>query len=171
VNFNYLGKKNISTIAAKVKKITEWNKYTFRQETYKVHQHTKTIPIIFDKDFKHNNPTYHSNYKNYKKDLKKFEKFFTTKFGQGYIIRAILVNLLAKKNIPEHIDKGFSLDACKRVHIPIITNAKVFFNVGGEKINLKKGELWEINNSQKTHSVENKSKYDRVHLIIDWVIK
>ena len=171
MNFNYLGKKDVSTIADKVKKITEWDRYTFRQKTYEVHQHTKTIPLIFDEDFKHNNPTYHSTYKDYEKDIKKFERFFTKKLGEGYIIRAILVNLLAKKNIPEHIDKGFSLDMCKRIHIPIITNNKVFFDVGGEKINLKKGEMWEINNSQKTHSVENKSKSDRVHLIIDWVIK
>ena len=30
--------------------------------------------------------------------------------------------------------------------------------------------MWEINNSKKPHSVENNSKEDRVHLIIDWVI-
>jgi len=41
--------------------------------------------------------------------------------------------------------------------------------VGEEKINLKKGEMWEINNSKKIHSVANNSKSNRVHLIIDWI--
>ena len=80
-----------------------------------------------------------------------------------------MVNLKSQKSIPDHIDNSPSLDICKRIHIPIITNNKVFFNVGGERINLKKGEMWEINNTKKTHAVENNSRFDRVHLIIDWV--
>ena len=169
MNFKYIGKTDVSIIASKVKKINKWDDYIFRQKTYNVHKHTKTIPLIFDEDFKHKNPSYHFDYNKYENDIKKFKKIFIKKLSKGYIIRAILVNLLAEKKIPEHIDKGFSLNVCKRIHIPIITNNKVFFNVGGEKINLKKGEMWEINNSKKIHSVENNSKYDRVHLIIDWI--
>jgi len=29
--------------------------------------------------------------------------------------------------------------------------------------------MWEINNSEKIHSVINNSDKDRVHLIVDWV--
>jgi len=169
MNFNYIGKTNITTLKNKIKKITEWDKYTFRQKTYDVHKHTRTIPLIFDEDFRHENPTYHFDYKTYKNEINKFKNIFSKKFGKGYIIRAILVNLRAQKNIPNHIDNSASLDICKRIHIPIITNNKVFFNVGGERINLKKGEMWEINNTKKTHAVENNSRFDRVHLIIDWV--
>lgn len=169
MNFNYIGKTDVTTLANKVKKINEWDKYTFRQKTYDVHKYTKTIPLIFDEDFRNNNPTYHSNLNLYKNEIDKFKKIFTKKFGKGYIIRALLVNLAAEKNIPNHIDNSPSLDICKRVHTPIITNSKVFFTVGDERINLKKGEMWEINNTKKTHSVENNSKSDRVHLIIDWI--
>ena len=169
MNFNYIGKTDITALANKVKEITEWDKYTFRQKTYEVHKYTKTIPLIFDEDFRHKNPTYRFDYKLYKNEINKFKNIFSKKFGKGYIIRAILVNLEAEKNIPNHIDNSPSLDICKRIHTPIITNNKVFFNVGEERMNLKKGEMWEINNTKKIHSVENNSKFDRVHLIIDWV--
>ena len=57
------------------------------------------------------------------------------------------------------------------MHIPIITNKKVYFSVGEEKKNLKSGEMWEINNSKKSHAVKNNSKEDRIHLIIDWIVE
>ena len=34
---------------------------------------------------------------------------------------------------------------------------------------MKEGEIWQINNSGKQHSVVNTSKLDRVHLIVDWL--
>jgi hypothetical protein len=42
------------------------------------------------------------------------------------------------------------------------------FTVGGEGRNLKEGEIWEIKNTEKIHSVYNKGFYDRIHLIVDW---
>jgi hypothetical protein len=39
--------------------------------------------------------------------------------------------------------------------------------VGDESRNLKVGEIWIIDNTDMYHSVENKGKEDRVHLIID----
>ena len=170
MNINYIGKLSISNFSKKVKNINSWEDYQFRQKTYEVHKYTKTIPLIFDEDFKHKDPTYHKQYNNYKEEIEKIKKVFTKKFGQGYIIRAILVNLPAQKIIPEHIDGGDSLNSCKRIHVPLITNDEILFTVGDETRNLKVGEMWEINNSKKPHSVENNSKEDRVHLIIDWVI-
>jgi aspartyl/asparaginyl beta-hydroxylase (cupin superfamily) len=66
------------------------------------------------------------------------------------------------------MDSGYSLESCNRIHIPIITNNEVYFTVGGERKNLKDGEMWQINNNNKMHSVENNSNQDRIHLITDW---
>ena len=33
---------------------------------------------------------------------------------------------------------------------------------------LKEGEVWEINNVKKLHSVSNKGNSDRIHLLLDW---
>ena len=171
MNFNYVGKTNVTSLIKKVKKIMDWNTYQFRQKTFDVHQYTKTLPLIFDEDFRQTNPTYHTKYSEYKKEMEKFKNIFSKKFGKGYIIRAILVNLPSQKNIPTHIDNGDSLHFCKRIHIPVVTDNKVYFDVGEEKRNLKTGEMWEINNSKKFHSVKNDSKKDRIHLIIDWVLE
>ena len=169
INFEYLGKLDVSSLKDQLQKINNWDHYQFRQKNFEVHKLTKTIPLIFDEDFRTNNPSYLSNYDKYKKYIESFKDFLKNKFNRGFIIRAILVNLPANSKIPPHIDTGESLSKCRRIHIPIITNSEVYFTVGNERKNLKTGELWEINNAKKIHFVENNSNNDRVHLIIDWM--
>jgi|TARA_R110000803_G_scaffold201227_1_gene265950 aspartyl/asparaginyl beta-hydroxylase (cupin superfamily) len=167
-NFNYIEKVNISSFQEKVLAIKNWDKYQHRQKTYEVHRQTKTIPLIFDEDFREENLTYHEDYYKFKKNIETVKKVFDRKLGKGYIVRAILVNLLSNSKINEHMDSGYSLESCNRIHIPIITNNEVYFTVGGERKNLKDGEMWQINNNNKMHSVENNSNQDRIHLITDW---
>jgi quercetin dioxygenase-like cupin family protein len=50
----------------------------------------------------------------------------------------------------------------------LITNKDILFTVGNTTKNLKEGEIWEINN-QNLHSVQNNSKEERIHLIIDYL--
>jgi quercetin dioxygenase-like cupin family protein len=57
---------------------------------------------------------------------------------------------------------------CRRIHIPVISTARVEFTVGGEQRVMNQGELWEVNNARE-HSVVNKGDESRVHLILDWV--
>jgi hypothetical protein len=151
-----------------------WDEFLDRQKKYGTeHVHTKTIPIIFDKSFNFNHlniiPT--NNYPLFKEELSKIEEEIKKNTGEnGKIMRALLVKLTSGKSIRPHIDTvGFSLVVCRRIHIPIETNDKCFFTVGDDKRNLKLGELWEINNDKKMHSVENFGDSDRIHLIVDWV--
>jgi len=39
-----------------------------------------------------------------------------------------------------------------------------------EEKNMKVGEMWKINNGNKSHAVYNNSDEDRVHLIFDYII-
>jgi hypothetical protein len=80
--------------------------------------------------------------------------------------RVFLAKLPAKKVITPHADWQEYLLVSRRNHIPVVTNANVHFTVGDETINMKTGEIWEINNS-KVHGVVNDGEDDRVHLIID----
>jgi hypothetical protein len=152
----------------------DWDEFTDRQKKYNSeHVHTKTIPIIFDKSFNFNHlkiiPT--KNYPLFKDEISKIESVIgeNTK-EEGKIMRALLVKLMSGKSIRPHIDTvGFSLVICRRIHIPIETNENCFFTVGNDKRNLKIGELWEINNDKREHSVNNLGDTDRIHLIIDWV--
>ena len=162
-----------------IKKIIEdnnlsWDEYTDRQNRYGTeHVHTKTIPIIFDKSFNFNHlklvPT--ENYPLFKDEISKIENVIRENSGEnGMIMRAILVKLTANKSIRPHKDVvGYSLVLCRRIHIPIETNDECFFTVENDRRNLKVGELWEINNDKKEHSVDNLGNTDRIHLIVDWI--
>jgi hypothetical protein len=54
-----------------------------------------------------------------------------------------------------------------RLHIPIITNDQIEFILAGEKIMMAPGECW-YTNVNFTHSVVNKGKEDRIHLVLDY---
>jgi len=152
----------------------DWDEFTDRQNRYgSEHVYTKTIPIIFDKSFNFNHlkiiPTNH--YSLFENELLELENIIKSNTGEnGKIMRALLVKLTSGKSIRPHVDTvGFSLVIGRRIHIPIQTNNNCFFTVGDDRRNLKLGELWEINNDKKMHSVENFGDSDRIHLIVDWV--
>jgi len=170
-NFKFISSLNVENLKNKLADIdkTVWKEFTFRQETFDVHAKTLTIPLIFSKDFESENVNYHPSFERFTDEIKVLTAIFEEKLGFGYITRAILVNLTANSVIPEHIDSGSSLDACHRMHIPLITNDQCEFRVGDELMHMKVGEIWEINNTNKIHSVKNNSNQDRIHLIVDWI--
>jgi len=103
--------------------------------------------------------------------IKKVESLYNSRHG-----RVWLAKLEAGKKIPLHIDHadsegkersdGFYSFAVHRVHISLITNDDVIFNVNEEIKNFKVGECWEMNNNVP-HTIENNSNFDRIHLVID----
>ncbi len=57
-------------------------------------------------------------------------------------------------------------DGYVRLHIPIVTNPQVEFIVGEDLLEMKAGECWFVDFTQK-HSVKNNGTTDRIHLVID----
>lgn len=173
-NFRLIDTCDISPLLARVSELGEddWGAVDWRQQRFEAHRYTQTIELIFDRDFRHENPTKHEMYDSLECDavvapiLESIADFYT---GEGYPVRLLLVRLLAKGQIPKHVDTGYSLTTARRIHVPVITNDGVIFTVGGEARTLAAGEVWEINNTRE-HSVENMSNQDRVHLIVDWVV-
>jgi hypothetical protein len=53
-----------------------------------------------------------------------------------------------------------------RLHIPIVTNDKVVFTVGGENLHLRPGRLYYVNFA-KVHYVRNDGREPRLHLVMD----
>jgi len=85
----------------------------------------------------------------------------TEKFSVRYL------RLTPGSEIKAHKDHDMIFwDGYIRLHIPIITNDDVAFKLGDEILKMKPGELWFADFSQ-THSVINRGKTDRVHLVID----
>ena len=173
-NFRQLDTVDVSDIKGKVLALTDedWSAYDFRQNRPKSAQvETQSVPLIFDEDFRHENPTVREMYVELGCEallapiLEPISDYYT---GDGYIVRALLTRLKPQGVIPPHVDNGYSLLNCRRIHIPVVSTDRVEFTVGGEQRTMKEGELWEINNARE-HSVVNASEQGRVHLIIDWV--
>ncbi|RME98570.1 MAG: hypothetical protein D6773_14225, partial [Alphaproteobacteria bacterium] len=88
--------------------------------------------------------------------------------GPGYFIRMILTRLQPRASITPHVDDGYSLKRCHRIHVPVLTTPDCTFTVGATTMNMRAGEMWEINN-RAIHAVDNASDAPRVHLIMDYV--
>ena len=171
MNFNHTCDFNIKSIKKIVSLFQdEWDKDTYRQNTFDAHSETKTyniynVNIFFWKPgMPYETQIACDNQKLLKhinKIVSKLEKIHDGKVGQ-----CILTNLPAGKEIPAHVDKGAYLLVSKRHHIPIITNENVFFFVDNEFNILQEGECWEIDN-KKHHRVVNAGSCDRVHLVVD----
>lgn len=148
----------------------EWNLWDYRQKKTITHSQTKSIKVKwiplnvkhFDRQkIEYNEPYYTDIYSLLKPTFEKLEKFY-----DGEVYKILLVKMNKQSRIPPHIDSGFSLEEVHRIHIPIITNEKVYFGCDGRSINMKYGEIVEINNL-KTHWVINNSDQERIHLIVD----
>jgi hypothetical protein len=78
--------------------------------------------------------------------------------------------LNAKAHIRPHREMGYCLEkGIIRIHIPIVTYAKVELLVNNERINMKVGECWYCNFNEK-HEVKNNSELSRTHLIMDCIV-
>jgi len=183
-NFFHIGDIDTTELKTLARNLTEeqWQSFSVRQKRYEVHQHTHTIGLVYDPDFRHSHPTRLPLLAQFEPAMRPalwmtadhFEETETARKlirenGSGYFIRASLVRLKAGCSIAEHRDMNFSLTHSHRVHLPIITNDQVLFTVGRETINLREGQLMEINN-RRLHSVHNNGADDRIHLILDFVL-
>lgn len=84
--------------------------------------------------------------------------------------RAMLIKLPAKKSIASHIDRGYHLETCDRIHLPVITDNNVKFIINETVYPMPAGVVARINNNI-WHGVENNSEKDRVHLVMDFIDK
>lgn len=164
--YKYIGSFNVESILKNLQN-SDWEEWTYKQDTFEVHSHTKNLSIIKNEEY---NETPGSKTKNYiliKKDLENIESLIKNSYGDGIILSTEIVNLPAGKKVDRHVDEGYSLETNPRIHLVLQTNDNVIFKVDGEDKNMKLGEMWEINNT-KLHSVENNGDIDRIHMIIDY---
>ena len=182
--FRQIGEFDLEEPRKKILELTEddWNSEAWRQKSYPVHQQTQTLSLIFDKDFRHDNPTVHPRFEHFKEAFAPFMQSITDYFnrmpvaqenkeacGEGYFVRLIIVKLRDEGIVHPHGDGGFSLMHSHRIHIPMFVEGEVLFKVGAECRTLQAGTIWEINN-KCLHAVKNVSGKPRIHVITDWGI-
>ncbi len=178
-----LGRLDIAPLRAAVLALSEaeWTADTSRQQTFDAHTRTRTIKLIFDADYRHADPTVHDAWQRFSPLLSPImdtarafylqslrQRKVAAKNGPGYFVRVILTRLLPHAAITPHVDDGYSLKRCHRIHVPIVTNPGCLFTVGDLTFVMPEGEMWEINN-RRIHAVRNDGADARIHLILDYV--
>jgi tetratricopeptide (TPR) repeat protein len=161
---------DVNAIVARIGQLPDerWRE-SDRERLFDVHRDTQALLMVHFEDFRYKTPEYRPLYAEFEDQLKPVVDYVANYYrNNGFVVRLILAKLLAGGKIPQHTDAGYSLLNSHRIHLPIVTNDDVVFFVGGEEINMRTGELWEINNGT-VHAVENRSNEDRIHLIVDWM--
>lgn len=85
----------------------------------------------------------------------------------GRVLNAQIALLPPGGTIAAHRDRGPTLEATHRVHVPMTTHPDVDFMVDGERLTLAVGQAYELDN-MRIHAVANRSPIDRIHLIVDY---
>ena len=80
--------------------------------------------------------------------------------------RVVITKLKPGGKIYPHKDEGEAADLYDRYHLVLQGDEGNTFIVNGEKRVMLEGELWWVNNHD-LHSVENRGKVDRIHMIVD----
>lgn len=86
--------------------------------------------------------------------------------GDAGVLKVRLMRLEKNRTIGEHKDRFNPGPPVARMHIPIVTNPQVEFQVNRQSYHLQAGHLYCIDVSQ-THAVFNKGDADRIHLVFD----
>ena len=152
-----------------------WHEWDERLRTFFVHQDTQTIPLLYDNDMRHTDPTTWPRLAAIESAMEPALQTIRNHHatdpatGEGYFIRIILTRLSPRTVIKHHRDQGESLMRAHRYHVPITTNPLVDFFLGDQPFHFDAGEVWEINNRAR-HAVRNASNEGRVHLILDYVV-
>ena len=151
-----------------------WHEFAIRQQLFEPHRHTLTIPLLFDLDGRHENPTAWPRLGPITPALEPamevIRRHNLSDVGSdGYFVRIILTRLKPGSNIEPHRDGGYSLLRSHRYHLALTTNSLVEFEIAGETQHFAAGEIWEINNREE-HAVRNLSGESRIHVILDYVV-
>lgn len=157
---------------------SEWNYNTQRQNTFIQHKNTESILLRFkpswvldleSKNLYNGQPYFLHTYPYFSKYqfiVSEYLKFFSKIYNISDY-GCMIVNLKPGGSIPHHIDCGTYFEKCSRIHIPIQTSRKVDFYFGRSKINMKVGKYYHIDNTKISHSVINRSGFNRIHIILD----
>ncbi len=80
--------------------------------------------------------------------------------------KVMFARLAAHTAIDRHVDGAGSNLLTHKIHVPLVTNEAVWFEVGDRRFRLEEGQAYELNNI-RPHGVRNDGATDRIHLIFE----
>ncbi len=88
-------------------------------------------------------------------------------YARGAFPRVMLARMPPGGVIHPHRDTNASAKWPHKIHVPLVTNDRVTFYVGGVAYFFGEGEAVEVNN-MGSHAVTNEGASDRIHLIFEY---
>lgn len=88
-------------------------------------------------------------------------------YARGEFPRVMLARMAPGGVIQPHADANPAAKWPHKIHVPLQTNDRVAFFIGGKRYHFSEGEAVEVNNMAK-HAVENGGDTDRIHLIFEY---
>ena len=107
-NFQYKGLIDIAALKARVSQQSDadWEQDAHRQTTFPPHRFTQTIPLLYDADFRHENPTAQSKFAAFETDLRPVFEFLAHTYGRdGVSVRCILTRLAPGDRISAEVSR------------------------------------------------------------------
>jgi hypothetical protein len=170
-NHEFVPFQEISRLALEATE-AHWMENQHRQQTFDVHYQTQSIVLLFCdcEQWPNIKVTKESGWHTFSPfAVPLMDEILKAHYPPGgRIIRAVLARLAPSKMIKPHVDLHMSFSLAHRIHVPITTNAKVRFNIGGHPFQLQRGTIYEVNNLLQ-HSVMNKGEQDRITFIFDYI--
>ncbi len=169
----YLGEVDIKALSQCIlsQDANAWTEELIRQQSYEVHKDTESIVMLFcDETWPDGDVHREKGWGRLANDaMPLINHIIETYYNPGGIVlRAMAAKLKAGGRINPHVDSLQSFHMGHRIHVPITTNEAVRFMIEGKPYRFDVGNAYEINN-QKSHSVMNMSKEDRISFIFDYV--
>ncbi len=169
----YLGEVDVKALSQCILSQDEsaWTEQLIRQQSYEVHQDTESIVMLFcDETWPAGEIHREAGWDRLAEvAMPLIDHIINTYYTSGgMLLRAMAAKLKAGGRISPHVDSLESFHMGHRIHVPITTNPAVRFMIEGKPYRFEVGKVYELNN-QKTHSVMNMSKEDRISFIFDYV--
>ena len=169
----YLGAVDVEALSQCIlsQDVNAWKEQLNRQQSYEVHKDTESIVMLFcDETWPDGDVHREVGWERIANQaMPLINDIIETYYNPGGIVlRAMAAKLKSGGRINPHTDALQSFHMGHRIHVPITTNEAVRFMIEGKPYKFEVGHAYEINN-QKTHSVMNMSKEDRISFIFDYV--
>ena len=88
-------------------------------------------------------------------------------YARGVFPRVMLARMAPGGVIKPHVDANLAAKWPHKIHVPLLTNEKVTFFIGGVGYHFAEGDAVEVSN-MAVHAVENAGETDRIHLIFEY---
>ena len=171
-NYIIIGTLESTKVKEKLKQVN-WDEWTYRQDTFDVHEKTKSVPLWFSGDDIGSYIISHEeNCELFAEELISIKNLFENFYSEEFLYtRALFARLENQESIPSHYDGTEIFTICHRIHWCIEGDyTKLNFLVNNEKLDIGKNDIFEFNNL-KYHEVNYTGNEPRIHMICDFISK